>query len=99
MNNINRNATVGIIDCSNFESDNYLHFAEWWSGEGLDFELTSGKKTQRFNLHMDEMTALVTAAIATGMVDVDVCVSRAKELNEKSEEKQKLIQQLNNKDW
>ena len=97
MNNINRNATVGIIDCGNHESDNYLHFAEWWSGEGLDFELTSGKKTQRFQLHIDEMTALVTAAIATGMVDVDDCVSRAKELNEKSEAKQKFVQAL--KDW
>jgi len=56
MNNINRNATVGIINCGILESDNYLHFAEWWSGEGLDFELTSGKKTQRFQLHIDEMT-------------------------------------------
>ena len=97
MNNINRNATVGVIECSNLESDNYLHFAEWWSGEGLDFELTSGRNTQRFHLHMDEMTALVTSAIATGMVDVDDCVSRAKELNEKSEAKQKFVQAL--KDW
>lgn len=84
MNNIRKNGQVGIIEYSPLieDKDSYLHFSEWWNGEGLDFNFNDAVK---FSLNLDDIAALVTAAIATGYVDVKECKKRAKELIASSE--------------
>jgi len=52
-----------------------LHFSEWWSGEGIDVTLTDETSVK---LHMEDITAIVTAAIAFRMVDLDECMELAK---------------------
>ena len=47
-----------------------LHFSEWWNGEGIDITLPD---ETTIKLHMEEITAIVTAAIAFGMVDLKEC--------------------------
>jgi paraquat-inducible protein B len=48
-----------------------LHFSEWWNGEGIDVTLTDDVTTVK--LHMEDITAIVTAAIAFGMVNLKEC--------------------------
>jgi len=99
MNDIRRTGTVGIIEYGHLGSDKtqYLHFAEWWNGEGCDYTFNHGEKDERHvSLHMDDLEALVTAAIAGGLIDIDVCKEKAEELERASEERAERIRQFNN---
>lgn len=71
MNNMRKNGMVGIIENQSFDTATVVHFSEWWNGEGLDFEVSHGKESKKFSLHIDEMHCLVTAMNACGMIDLD----------------------------
>ena len=44
MKNIRRNSLSGIVETESFGEKNVsLHFAEWWSGEGVDFTFDENK--------------------------------------------------------
>jgi len=99
MNDIRKTGTVGVIEYEYLGTDKnqYLHFAEWWNGEGCDFTFNHGKKVERhISLHMDDLEALVTAAIACGFIDVDTCKEKAEELERASEERAERIRQFSN---
>ncbi len=66
--NIRKNSITSILEWDK----NYLHGAEWWNGEGVDFELVSmGKPPVNFSLHLEEAHAIAVMLIAMGMVDLD----------------------------
>lgn len=71
MNNMRKNGVVGVLENQSFDVSTNVHFSEWWNGEGLDFEVSHGKETKRFSLHIDEMHLLATAMNACGMIDLD----------------------------
>lgn len=91
MNNIRKNGIVGVIEEEGLVKVN-LHFSEWWNGEGLDFNFDD----KRFELHIDEIGALVTAAVITGMVDVQECVAKATAIKLESERRQAELEKFKN---
>ena len=96
-NDLRKNGMVGVIAYEVLSSDgeNSIHFSEWWNGEGLDITLErSGQLDTKISLHMDDMAALVTAFIATGMVSIKECKERAKELIKQSEEQKQRIKEF-----
>ena len=95
LNDLRRNGIVGIIDVDGLQPTS-LHFAEWWNGEGCDYTFNHGEKDERHvSLHMDDLEALVTAAIAGGFIDIDTCKEKAEELERASEERDERIRQFN----
>lgn len=93
MNNIRYNTMSGLIEIDTLLADkeSYLTFNEWWNGEGLDFDIDGKNK---FSLHMDEIEAVVIAAIVTGMVDIKHCKQKAKEMKSQSKEREEQIKQI-----
>jgi len=85
MKHLRTNGQVGIIEYEQFGKDvkGNLHFSEWWDGEGLDFTFDEGKAS--ISLSIEEIEAVVTASIATGMVDLAVCAEEAFNLKPKKD--------------
>lgn len=99
MNDIRKTGTVGVIEYEHLSLDKtqYLHFSEWWNGEGMDFTFNHGKKIEKnVSLHLDDIQALMTACIATGMVDVEFCQKEADEIIRSSKERENRIKEFNN---
>lgn len=73
MNNMRKNGYVGVLETESLSGENVsVHFSEWWNGEGLDFTIEYGnRKTGVITLSLDEMRLMVTAMVATGMVDLE----------------------------
>lgn len=90
MNDIRRNGIIGLIEyetpSANYNQQ-YCHFSEWWNGEGIDFTFSDKNGERRISLHLDDITALVTAAIASDFVDIDYCNNKAAELNASSKKR------------
>ena len=89
--NIRKNGIVGSIQYNDITATRYLSFAEWHNGEGMDFVIDD---TSRFDLNLDDMQALVTALIATGMIDIEECKKEAKKINKVSKRRQKSIEEI-----
>lgn len=80
FDSIRKDSFVGMTHV-NDDPNTGVHFSEWWSGEGLD--ITIHRKSQpdiMIGLHLDEIAAVVTAALATRMVDLEECENRANEM-------------------
>ena len=88
MRNIRKDSISGVIDNIG-ASQTSIHFSEWWGKEGMDFVIYSpiGDETTNLSLTRDELSALVSAAIASGYVDGDSAVAEAKEIIKESNEK------------
>jgi hypothetical protein len=73
MRSVRRNGMVGMIeyDVMGSDDESCLHFSEWWSGEGLDF--TFGNDEKKVSLGMDDISAIVTAALVCDMIDIEDC--------------------------
>ena len=65
-----------------------IHFAEWWNGEGITFDINDQKHVA---LHADELHALMVIAIATKMVDVSNCMRDADDLVGESKKREEAI--------
>ena len=93
MNDIRYNTMSGLIEIDSIlaDKDSYMTFNEWWNGEGLEFDIDYKNK---FSLHMDELEAVVIAAIATGMVDIKHCKQKAKEMKSQSKERDEHVKQI-----
>ena len=91
MNNMRKNGMVGVLENTDFDTTTTVHFSEWWNGEGLDFEVSHGKETKKLSLHMNEMHSLVTAMVATGMIDLDQIMISVYDLKESSRVKEEII--------
>ena len=97
MNNMRSNGQVGVLEDTQFDSKIYVHFSEWWNGEGLDFDIESkGEEKRRIALHIDEMRLLVTAMVATGMVDLNEIVHAADKLQAESKARADFIRVMHN---
>lgn len=79
MSDIRRNGIVGVIEVDGLSKVS-LHFSEWWNGEGMDFQFNDEDK--RISLHIDELRALATAALATGFIDLDEIAQEVQDINE-----------------
>ena len=84
MDNIRNNGMVGLMEYTVLGEDKetVLNFSEWWSGDGLDF--TFDDNATSISLHVDDLTAIVTVAIATGMIELKECKRKAARLKESS---------------
>jgi len=81
MNDLRRNGIVGIIEVDGLQPTS-LHFAEWWNGEGFDVCFDDGNNIK---LHLTQLQALVTMALATDFVDLEEAQNQATELINESE--------------
>ena len=80
FSNIRYNGVVGVVEYRGLVTGS-LHFAEWWNGEGLDYEINSSAgDTRRIQLHFDELHAMIVAAIATGSIDIRAAAREARTL-------------------
>jgi len=64
MNNVRKNGIVGTLEWEDYTDDKirYLHFSEWWNGEGFDFTFNHGtKQEKRISLDIFEMENLMVA--------------------------------------
>jgi len=88
MRNIRKDSISGVIDNIG-RSQTSIHFSEWWGKEGMDFVIYSpiGDETTNLSLTRDELSALVSAALASGYVDGESAVAEAKQIIEESNEK------------
>ena len=68
MKTIRKNTMSGIYETKTLDSSIHLHFCEWWSGEGADFNFHDDKS---ISLSMDELQALVSTSYAMGMIDLE----------------------------
>jgi hypothetical protein len=92
MNNIRHNAIAGIIDVDNLsDQESYLHFAEWWNGEGMDFSFDDER---RISLSMGELQAIVVAGIAADFIDLDECLQVVELMKESSRQRAESINQI-----
>jgi hypothetical protein len=100
VDDIRKNGMIGLIEYNTISSDKQLHvhFSEWWNGEGLDFTLETGKTEDKISLHMDTMSSMVVAMIASGMIDVDHCKDKADKLLKLSEKRKRMMDKLSEKD-
>lgn len=88
MKNMHKRSIVGIYEDDAGLVPVNVHFSEWWNGEGMMFDFDD---RQRFDLHSDELQALCVIAIATGMIDIDVCKGEAELLVEDSIRREAVI--------
>lgn len=87
MNNIRKNGIVGVLEWEDYTDDKikYLHFSEWWNGEGVDFTFNHGTlKEKRIDLDISEMENLAVAMIVSGYIDIDECRKKAKKVKSES---------------
>jgi len=95
MKNIRRNSLSGIVETESFGEKNVsLHFAEWWSGEGVDFTFDENKKV---SLGLDEIHALFVAMVATEMVDLDSVINDAYDMRRETADREEHIRSLRSK--
>lgn len=95
MKNIRRNSLSGIVETELFGVKNVsLHFAEWWSGEGVDFAFDENKKV---SLGLDEIHALFVAMVATEMVDVDSVINDAYDMRRETADREEHIEAIRKK--
>ena len=90
MKDLRRQSITGIYESN--EDDLVpvsIHFSEWWNGEGMTFDVNNQK---HIALHSDELHALCVIAIATEMVNWEQCKEDAKQLVEKSAEREEALQ-------
>lgn len=92
--NVRKTGTVGIIEDSSLHGPVSVHFSEWWNGEGMDYTIEHNKETKKFDLHLDEMRLLVTAAIVGGQIDIEECVREAANVEIESNLRSLHIEQL-----
>ena len=97
MNNVRKNGIVGVLEWEDYTDDkiNYLHFSEWWSGEGFDFAFNHGTlKEKRIDLGISEMENLAVAMIISGYIDIDECRKKAKKVKSESKARKKSIKEF-----
>ena len=96
MNNMRKNGYVGVLEAESLSGENVsVHFSEWWNGEGLDFTIEYGnRKTGVITLSSDEMHLMVTAMVATGMVDLVEIESAANRLVTESKARADLLTKI-----
>lgn len=71
MNDIRANGIVGIIQVGDDDKD-YIHFSEWWNGEGLDICFnTDLNKDIKLSLHIDELHALAVAMVISKYINIE----------------------------
>lgn len=90
LNDLRRNGIVGIIEVDGLQPTS-LHFAEWWNGEGFDVSFDDGDVVK---LHLTQLQALVTMAIATEFVDIEEAQNQAAELIKESEYRASRIESI-----
>ena len=88
MRNIRKDSISGMIDNIG-TTQTSIHFSEWWGKEGMDFVIYTPMEddSKTLSLTRDELSALVSAAIASGYVDGEAAVAEAKEIIKESNEK------------
>lgn len=92
MSSIRKYCFVGIIDYDIFGQKGYLHFSEYFSGEGLDFTFSKDKEDDiKFSLNLDEIFALSVAAYSSGYLDLKEVKKESKRLLQKSVEREQEI--------
>lgn len=67
MKTMRNNTISGIYETKTLDTAIHLHFSEWWSGDGADFNFDD----KSISLSIDELEALVSCAFAMGMIDLD----------------------------
>jgi hypothetical protein len=92
VKNLRKDAMVGLYEYVGL-NDGYVHFSEWWNGEGFDLDFGNDK---RISLHMDELNALVSICIATNYIDIDECKENAQEMISQSEDRKEKIEAIKN---
>lgn len=96
MSEIRHDGTVGLIEYEAWGADKkyYLHFSEWWNGEGMDYTFSIGNDERKISLHIDDIHTLVVSAIASDFVNIEKCIKQAEELKRTSEERNRRIQEF-----
>lgn len=71
MNDIRNNGIVGVVQVGDDDKD-FIHFSEWWNGEGLDIYLnTNSNKDIKLSLHIDELHALAVAMVISKYINIE----------------------------
>ena len=71
MNDIRANGIVGIVQVGDDDKD-FIHFSEWWNGEGLDIYFnTDLNKDIKLSLHIDELHALAVAMVISKYINIE----------------------------
>ena len=73
-----------------------VHATEWWNGEGIDFTFdpNDSDETKRIELHIGEITDLISIAIAMGFVDIEECTTNAEKMKIKELEHNQTIEKM-----
>jgi len=67
--NVRTDGVVGIYENNDSSHPLNLHFSEWWSGGGADFNFNNGDKN--ISLSMEELMAISIAGGLMNMLDFD----------------------------
>ena len=71
MNDIRDNGIVGVVQVGDDDKD-YIHFSEWWNGEGLDISFnTDLNKYTKLSLHIDELHALAVTMVISKYINIE----------------------------
>ena len=71
MNDIRNNGIVGVVQVGDDDKD-FIHFSEWWNGDGLDICLnTYSNKDIKLSLHIDELHALAVAMVISKYINIE----------------------------
>lgn len=90
MNDIRYDGIVGMI-----EEPAYVHFSEYWSGEGLDFVI--GEKDQKtISLSIYEIEAVVLAAYVSGFVNLDAIKQIGELMKREAKNRKKELKSIRN---
>lgn len=98
LSNIRKNGMVGIIEDSNLDYKNTLHFSEWWNGEGFEISFNDDKN---MSLHLSQLRMLVIMLLATDYIDIEECKEAAQALLLSSDERERIFTKMRSelKDW
>jgi len=85
MYTMRKNGMVGALEENEFDKTIHMHFSEWWSGEGMDFDVERvGHKGQsencKYSLSIAEMNMVASVMLACGMIDLDDVKEKADQL-------------------
>ncbi|NBW56537.1 hypothetical protein EBR43_01890 [bacterium] len=92
VKNLRKDGIVGLFEYAGLD-DGYIHFSEWWNGEGFDLDFGNDK---RVSLHIDELNALVSICIATNYIDIDDCKENAQQMINESGDREGKIESIKN---
>ena len=86
-----RNSQTAVVEWTDLADKRVtIHAAEWWNGEGIDFEfITQGEQSKRISLHMDDLHAITGIALAFGMLDLEEAVDTSSQLKTSYEKREK----------